>query len=189
MIEFTKAASGKVKNALVKEDNCLRMTVTGVSAKGYQYNFSVDEEQYMSSTDELISVNDFKVLIAKETVNKLRGATVDWQENELGTGNFVVDNPNDPKVDANSPEVKKLQEVLDTEINPAVASHGGYVELVDYQNGRVFLKLGGGCQGCGMADATLKQGIEVVLKEEIPSITEVIDVTEHAEGKNPYYAG
>ncbi len=81
----------------------------------------------------------------------------------------------------------KVQELIDTMINPAVAGHGGFVELVDVQDSRVYLTMGGGCQGCGAADITLKAGIERLLKEEIPEIDEVLDATDHASGTNPYY--
>jgi len=85
-------------------------------------------------------------------------------------------------------EVKtKIQKILDEMINPAVASHGGYVELLDVKENIAYLKLGGGCQGCGMVNVTLKQGIEATLKEEIPQLAGVIDQTDHAGGANPYY--
>jgi Fe/S biogenesis protein NfuA len=81
----------------------------------------------------------------------------------------------------------KVQELIDSTINPAVAGHGGFVELIDIQDNRVYLQLGGGCQGCGMSDVTLKAGIERLIKEEIPEVAEVVDATDHASGSNPYY--
>ena len=87
-----------------------------------------------------------------------------------------------------SAELKtRVQELIDSMINPAVAGHGGYVELIDVQDNRVYLQMGGGCQGCGAADVTLKSGIERLIKEEIPEVTEVLDTTDHAAGNNPYY--
>jgi Fe/S biogenesis protein NfuA len=87
-----------------------------------------------------------------------------------------------------SPDLKtRVQELIDTMINPAVAGHGGVVELIDVQDNRVYLVMGGGCQGCGAADVTLKSGIERLIKEEIPEIAEVLDTTDHAAGNNPYY--
>ncbi len=83
---------------------------------------------------------------------------------------------------------KKVQAVLDTEINPAVASHGGWVELIDVRKNELFIKMGGGCQGCGMADVTLKQGVEKSIRQAIPSIGAIMDTTDHASGRNPYYA-
>ncbi len=86
-------------------------------------------------------------------------------------------------------EVKeKVQELLDNAINPAVAGHGGYIELIDVKENTVYLRMSGGCQGCGAADVTLKAGIERMIFEEIPEITEVLDVTDHASGTNPYYS-
>ncbi len=87
-----------------------------------------------------------------------------------------------------SEELKtRVQELIDTMINPAVAGHGGFVELIDVTDNRVYLQMGGGCQGCGAADVTLKSGIERLIKEEIPEIAEVLDTTDHASGQNPYY--
>ena len=81
----------------------------------------------------------------------------------------------------------RVQELIETSINPAVAGHGGYVELLDVKDNIVYLQMGGGCQGCGAADITLKPGIERLIKEEIPEIVEILDTTDHAAGANPYY--
>jgi Fe/S biogenesis protein NfuA len=81
----------------------------------------------------------------------------------------------------------RIQRILDEMINPAVASHGGFVEVLDVKENIAYLRLGGGCQGCGMVNVTLKQGIEATLREEIPQLTGVIDQTDHAGGTNPYY--
>jgi Fe/S biogenesis protein NfuA len=80
-----------------------------------------------------------------------------------------------------------VRQLLDEEINPAVAAHGGSVALLEVRDQRAYIQLGGGCQGCGMADVTLKQGIEVRIRERIPEIVEVVDTTDHAGGSNPYY--
>ena len=81
----------------------------------------------------------------------------------------------------------KVQELIDTMINPAIAGHGGYVDLIDVQDNRVYMQMGGGCQGCGAADITLKSGIERLIKDELPEVVEVLDTTDHASGSNPYY--
>ena len=81
----------------------------------------------------------------------------------------------------------RVQELIETTINPAVAGHGGFVQLIDVKDNKVYLQMGGGCQGCGAADITLKAGIERLLKEELPEIEEVLDTTDHASGDNPYY--
>lgn len=82
---------------------------------------------------------------------------------------------------------KIVQEIFDNQINPTVAEHGGYVDLLDVKDHNIYLRMGGGCQGCGMADVTLRQGIEVAIRERIPDIANILDVTDHAGGTNPYY--
>jgi Fe-S cluster biogenesis protein NfuA len=83
---------------------------------------------------------------------------------------------------------QRVQQVLDEMINPGVASHGGFVELLDVQDDSVFIRMGGGCQGCGAADMTLKMGIERLIRENVPQVREILDATDHASGRNPYYA-
>ena len=92
-----------------------------------------------------------------------------------------------PKPGLETPEGKLIQALLDERVNPSVASHGGHISLVDVQDDTVYIRLEGGCQGCGMADVTLKQGIETEIKRAVPNITAVLDVTDHAGGSNPYY--
>jgi Fe/S biogenesis protein NfuA len=82
----------------------------------------------------------------------------------------------------------RVQELIDSMINPAVAGHGGFVDLIDVKDNKVYLQMGGGCQGCGAADITLKSGIERLIKDELPEVEEVLDTTDHASGANPYYA-
>ena len=82
---------------------------------------------------------------------------------------------------------KKVQNLLEREINPALGMHGGWVELIDVRKNAVYLRLGGGCQGCGSANMTLKMGIEKAIREQIPEVGEILDTTDHAAGRNPYY--
>lgn len=80
-----------------------------------------------------------------------------------------------------------VQKIFEEQINPAVAQHGGSVELVDVKDGKVFLKMGGGCQGCASSYMTLKSGIESAIREQIPEVLDIVDVTDHDAGANPYY--
>jgi len=81
----------------------------------------------------------------------------------------------------------RIQEVIDRDINPAVADHGGVITLLDVKDTRVFIHMGGGCQGCAMSTATLKQGVETMLRAQVPEISEILDTTDHAAGENPYF--
>src|SRR6185295_17174127 len=82
---------------------------------------------------------------------------------------------------------QKVQKFLDENVNPAVASHGGFITLIDVQGRNLFIQMGGGCQGCGQADVTLRAGVETSLRENFPDIGEIFDATDHASGENPYY--
>ncbi len=90
-------------------------------------------------------------------------------------------------LDRDDPEVAAVQALLEEEVNPAIAAHGGHIALIDLRDHAVYIRLEGGCQGCGMADVTLKQGVEVAIKRAVPTITAVLDTTDHAGGANPYY--
>ncbi len=83
---------------------------------------------------------------------------------------------------------QKVQHVLDTQINPGVAAHGGQVQLLEVRGDAVYVKMGGGCQGCGMAAVTLKQGVERAIRQYVPEVVHIFDTTDHASGQNPYYS-
>jgi len=189
MIQFTDVAKQKVTAYLEvqqKEGLVLRVQITGKSGRSFTYGFGLDEQKNTRPDDVVVDCGGFTAVIDAQSATSLKGATVDWMESVNGAG-FSVENPNSAQ-DVNNPTFKKIQDLLDHEINPAVAGHGGHVTLIDVQGDRVYLQLGGGCQGCGMVDVTLRQGIEVRIKEILPEIAHVIDTTDHAGGTNPYYA-
>ena len=130
-------------------------------------------------------VGDVRVWVDPESAKLLEGAKVDYVTGLSGNG-FKFENPNEPE-GWTDPVAAKLQELLDNEINPGLAAHGGYVSLLDYKDGKAYVSMGGGCQGCGMASATMSQGIEARVMEVLPEVKEIIDVTDHGGGSNPYY--
>ncbi len=108
---------------------------------------------------------------------------------QQGGGNAVSDVSTRSDGEGEDSRIRaKIQDLLDTAINPAVAGHGGVVSLVDVKDKMVYLQMGGGCQGCGIVDGTLKQGIETLIREELPEVVEIPDVTDHARGAKPYFA-
>jgi NFU1 iron-sulfur cluster scaffold homolog, mitochondrial len=135
-----------------------------------------------------------KVELDENIVAVTKAGQDDWRQVGKRIGSairlFLNPPPAVPEGDLLPPDVlrEKIQRVLDDQINPGVASHGGYVELLDVADNNVFLRMGGGCQGCGAADVTLKMGVERLLREEVPQIQNVFDSTDHAAGSNPYYA-
>ena len=118
----------------------------------------------------------------------LEDAVVDYTTDRMG-GQLTIKAPNAkvPMVNEDSPLSERITYYLQTEINPGLAGHGGQVSLVDIDDGIVILRFGGGCQGCGQVDYTLKEGIEKTLLERIPGLKGVRDVTDHSNRENAYY--
>jgi Fe/S biogenesis protein NfuA len=162
---------------------CLRVEITGRSKDGFQYDLQFIEKKDSKEGDIEIVVEGMVVFVDPKSAKYLEGTTLDYQETLMG-GGFSFENPNPLWMDEIS---KAVAEIIETEVNPAVASHGGHVELMGVEDGKAVIVFGGGCQGCGMADVTLKQGVESMIKDHVPSIDEVIDATDHAAGTNPFY--
>ena len=184
-ISVTDAAKQKVMSIIDSQDveiGGLRISIEGRTASAFQYGLGLEEEA--SQDDVVIDCGDFKVLIDPESAENLKGATIDYVEN-LNSSGFNIDNPNTPTWD--NPKAQQIQELIDEQINPAVAAHGGHIDLLDVKDDAIYIHMGGGCQGCGMANATLKHGIETMIKDVFPEITHIIDTTDHASGTNPYY--
>jgi Fe/S biogenesis protein NfuA len=191
MLEFTKTARDMVLQfAEGMEEPKVRIAMHG-SPFSPEYEFALVEEAPRTS-DRVEDVGGFLVLVDEESAARLDGSTVEWVEGEAGTG-FEVRNPNVRKLGEVAPTgalADRVRQVLEERVNPAVASHGGQIQLVDVDEAAdtIYLELGGGCQGCGMARVTLKQGVEKMLREAIPDLGQVVDVTDHDAGANPYYA-
>ena len=102
----------------------------------------------------------------------------------------ALDPRSQPRDDAAEAALReRVEECIREQINPALDAHGGYIELLEVNGTRLFIHMGGGCQGCAMSTATLKQGVETMLRSEVPEISEVLDTTDHAAGENPYFTG
>ncbi len=187
ILTLTEAATQRLKSARDADkatDVALRVRVHEDGA-AFDYELEMVLENTKAPGDAVVDAEGILIYIDEESVPRLRGATLDYTDGVTGTG-LKFENPNKTRL-SQDPIGGRVQQLLDTRINPGVKEHGGHVTLIDVQEGRVFLQLGGGCQGCGMVDVTLRQGIEVMLKEEIPEITEVLDTTDHSSGDNPYY--
>ena len=161
----------------------LRIEIVGRGPKGFQYDLQFIDISDASADDVAQEVRGFQVRIAMRSAKYLEGATLDFKETLMG-GGFSFENPNPLWIDDLS---QRVAEVIDKNVNPAVASHGGHVDLVGVDANKAIIAFGGGCQGCGMADVTLKQGVEVMIMDNVPEIIEVIDATDHAAGANPFY--
>ncbi|MGO9822434.1 MAG: NifU family protein [Solirubrobacteraceae bacterium] len=197
-------------------DRVLSVQVTGEADGAYVCALSLEPLAKVRASDTVQHEGDLAIVVADDSVDKLRGATIDWSANRLG-GGFVVVNPNKPapppltlptlpmSPGAGRPGLppapprpsptggldtdlaRRVTAVLDRDINPSIASHGGHAELAAVEGATAYLRLGGGCQGCGMATVTLSQGIEVAITQAVSEIDRVVDVTDHASGTNPYF--
>jgi Fe/S biogenesis protein NfuA len=195
VLVITDTAKEKIHQVLSSQEPPLT-TIRVTSPYRGRYAMNLEPEGKPELDDTVLPYSSFQVLVDSDSMRLVEGATLEWVDTDTG-GGFQFSNPNDtagepqPKQAPEGPEGeiwRQIQDALDNEVNPAVASHGGRISLMDYQDGTVFVKMSGGCQGCGQASATLKQGVEKLLRERIPSITEVLDTTDHAGGRNPYYA-
>lgn len=171
-------------NAEGKAQSALRVRITGRGASGYQHKLSLVEPGYEKAEDILSEHDGIRVLVDPKTATNIEGARIEFVDDLYG-GGFKVSNPNQPQW-SNDLECQ-VQELIDSQIAPSLAAHGGYLELLEVKEGKAFVHFGGGCQGCGMADVTLKQGVEKLIKDTLPEITAVLDTTDHAQGENPYY--
>ncbi len=129
----------------------------------------------------------FKVYFEKRSLPFLVDATVDYNEDKFG-GQLTIRAPNSrvPNVSDDSPLEDRINYVLYNEINPGLASHGGNISLEEIEDGIAVLRFGGGCQGCGMVDVTLKDGVETTLLNRIPELKGVRDVTDHTDKSRAY---
>lgn len=146
----------------------------------------VPAEEPDSPADSVQSIDGIDLYIAPDSAPYLEGATIDFVFRIVGSELTVVAPPRTP----DTPEGRiaaRIQQVLEEEVNPSLATHGGEAILFDFKDGIVFLKLTGGCQGCSMAGATLKDGIETSLRARVPEVREARDVTRHADGRHPYF--
>ena len=161
----------------------LRVEIVGRGPNGFQYDLQFVSSDDRKDDDVELELEEMRVLVAARSVQYLEGATIDYKETLMG-GGFSFDNPNPLWVDELS---KAVAEIIASEVNPVVASHGGHVDLIGVDSGKAIIAFGGGCQGCGMVDVTLKQGVEVMIKDSVPGISEVVDATDHTAGTNPFY--
>ena len=185
-ITVTQGAQEYLNNLL--EDNTnIKLTIDNVGSPRaetvLQYCKEGEEEDFAS-----LDLQGFKLFYNELHEKYLKDTTIDYDVERFG-GQLTIKAPNTktPIIDENSTIEERINAVIINEINPGLAAHGGMVDLVEFREGKAILKFGGGCQGCGMVDLTLADGVEKLLKERIPEITEVSDMTDHSFTDNAYY--
>jgi len=197
-ITFSDTAKGKILEALdgQSEKTALRLEARAQGGPEFSYAMRLIQESDKNAADLVVDGGGFEVVADPDSASNLAGASVDFEDRAVRSG-FKFNNPNRPQVaelgsgprdDLEGSIEEKVRNLVDSELNPAVASHGGRINLHGVKDNKVYLSFGGGCHGCGMVNVTLKNGVEARIRELIPEIEEVVDTTDHSGGTNPFYS-
>ncbi len=200
ILSVTDEALARVEGYGAADGDAMWLEVTGEAQGEYLYSIYLGRGSDAGSGDVRERHGDLDVVVPAGTIPRVRGATVGWDGAD--GGGLVVSNPNTPSPESAeaAPEqgsgdgsggpdetvAERVARLLEEEINPAIAGHGGRAELVEVEGATVHLRLEGGCQGCGLASVTLTQGIKTAIIAAVPEIADVIDVTDHAAGASPW---
>ena len=202
VLTLTEPALAKVlelrSDETAAESLALWIVISGTSGDAYTYDMYFQAISD-AGADAWTGVQDgLTIVVPAASAPNMAGSVLDLNQ-DLMAGGMSIRNPNRPPLPQASPAMtgpppdlsgdvaQRVIQVLDAQINPSIASHGGRADLVAVTDGAAYLRLSGGCAGCGMAAVTLSQGIEVAIKESVPEIVRIVDVTDHASGTNPYY--
>lgn len=199
VLTVTEPAQEKILELRAQEDEPdvlgLRIEVTGVRGVEYTYDLTFDPvaDADVGAGDLVERQGGLSVIIPADSLDALQGATLDLPS-DGGQAGLVLRNPNRPDplsgahLELTGTVGEKVQQLLDQQINPSLAMHGGFAGLDRVEGETVYVTMGGGCQGCAVSAMTLREGIARSIQEAIPEVTEVVDVTDHALGENPYFA-
>jgi len=197
ILDVSDAALEKVLEIRSGEDDAdntaLQVTIIGTRGVEFDYDLSLESISELPEDVSKYNVGELTIAIPADSVDDMRGSTLDIPSNPM-QGGLVIRNPNRPPVlapedvELSGTVGEKVQQLLDLSINPALAAHGGFANLVKVEEDSiVHVFMGGGCQGCSMSAMTLSEGIKTSIMESIPEVVEVIDATDHTAGENPFY--
>lgn len=217
LVMITEAASSTIVKIRGRDPDperlALWLEITGSQGREYTYDMYLLPLDEASEDDAVVPHDDLAIVVTASSIDKVRGATIDFQGDPYAGGGLLLQNPNKegpamgmlpivpspapasaspavgsaPPADLSGDVAQRVSQVLNQSINPQIAAHGGRADLVAVEDEVAYLRLSGGCQGCGMATVTLSQGIEVGVTKAVPEIKRVVDVTDHASGTNPYF--
>jgi Fe/S biogenesis protein NfuA len=196
-VTLTDLAKEKIQAALAgqPEKTALRLEARSNGSSQFAYSMRLIGDADRREDDVIVDAGGLTLVIDPASAKNLNGASIDYEDRVVRSG-FKFNNPNRPETpavgsgprdDLDGSVEERVQQLLDRELNPAVAAHGGRIGLVGVKDNKVYLTFGGGCHGCGMVDMTLKHGVEARIRELIPEVAEVIDTTDHSTGENPFY--
>ncbi len=194
MITLTDGALEVVRGYMDKSDGeftALRIGISGGTPLAPEFELTLVGPDDIRESEREVEVAELTIVIEEEFVPRLEGATVDFVQrvNESGFEVSLAESQKAAVPVLEGPFAERVKTVLDTEINPAIASHGGTISLVGVQDTEIYLEMGGGCQGCAMSRMTLRQGVERMVRQAVPEVTVIHDITDHASGENPFFEG
>jgi Fe/S biogenesis protein NfuA len=194
IIDITPEAVVKLKELrdLEPEQDRLGLRVEIISAPGedFRYDLSFDVVTQAAFSDEVRTVEGMKLIVPANSLELLTGSILDYNDAQ----GLIIRNPNKPLAPSveglvNDDELSAtIEMVLSSEVNPALAAHGGFVSYAGHDGeGVAYLTMGGGCHGCSMSRMTMMEGVQTTLIEKVPGVIKVRDLTDHTSGENPYY--
>lgn len=192
MVEITASAQDYLLELLSKQegdDVCIRIFISDPGTPMAETCIAYCQLGEEQEDDERVEYEKFTCWIDGRSIKFLEDAVVDYASDRMG-GQLTIKAPNSkvPQVSDDSPLEDRINYILHSQVNPSLASHGGMVNLVEVIDEEVaVLQFGGGCQGCGMVDVTLKDGVEKTLLEQLPQLKAIRDVTDHTNTENAYY--
>jgi Fe/S biogenesis protein NfuA len=191
MLTFTDAAKDMVLAYMGQDEDsdlALRVTQRPGTPLNPQFELSLVTLGEQQDSDVTVDGGGFTVLVSEDDSEALQGATVDFVQRVNESGFEVRPVRKGTQLsEGEGALAERVKSVLDSQINPAVASHGGAIVLADVKGTEIFIEMTGGCQGCAMSRMTLRQGVERMLAQSVPEVTAVHDITDHASGENPFF--
>ncbi len=195
IITITPVAHAKLielRDAETERDRLgLRLEILSGPGEDFRYDLVFDEFVKAAFTDEVRTINGLKIIVGAKDIELLRGAELDHDDAK----GLLIRNPNKPLkasfegLVADDEVSAQIEAIVSNDVNPALASHGGFVTFAGHdKEGTAYFTMGGGCHGCSMSRQTMLEGVQTMLVEQVPAITRVRDITDHSTGANPYYS-
>lgn len=187
MITITELARSKIREVIESESdvgNHIRVEARKLAPYRFEYDLYFIDADEVAGEDVQKNVEELVFVVDPESATNLEGTAVDFVVGP--PGGFKFDNPR-AKRSFDDPRETELNDFIEAEINPKIAAHRGHISLHRIEDQVVYLEMGGSCQGCGMAAMTLRQGVEKEIRERFPDLVEIVDVTNHDEGTDPFY--
>ena len=194
MIALTDKALEVVRSYIDQSEGeftTLRIGIAGGTPLSPDFELTLIGSEEIRESEQKVDADGLTLVVEDEWISRLDGATVDFVERVNESG-FEVTLASSTPAQGNFPDgplAERVRDVLNTQINPAIAAHGGEITLVGVKDAEIYLEMSGGCQGCAMSRMTLRQGVERMVRQSVPEVSMIHDITDHSSGENPFFEG